>query len=103
MIGGSFRPEVQLDPAHQVTSLLGQVMVIKNRNGAGNRLHPIEIDLWCVCATEKREGLGHIVRGMLSEGACIHTVEWILQAINIVTLLHYVFFISLILHSMFCC
>ena len=37
----------------------------------------------------------------LSGGACIHTLEWLLLALNIVILLHYLLFISLILHSMF--
>ena len=37
----------------------------------------------------------------MSGGDCIHTAEWQLLALNIVILLHYLFFISLILLSIF--
>ena len=60
-----------------------------------------------VCSALERESASSSVQAAafvkLSGDACIHTHEWQLLALNIVILLHFLFFISLILHSMFYC
>ena len=76
---------MQLDPAHQVTALLGQVMVIKNRYGAEQASSHRDRRVVCMCHRKER-GLGHIVRGMLSGGDFSDTLEWILLGLNILIL-----------------
>ena len=60
-----------------------------------------------VCGALERESASSSVQAAtfvkLSGDACIHTHEGQLLALNIVILLHFLFFISLILHSMFLC
>ena len=56
-----------------------------------------------VCGALERESASSSVQAAtfvkLSGDACIHTHEGQLLALNIVILLHFLFFISLILHS----
>ena len=61
----------------------------------------------CAVCDVKRESASSSVQAAtfvkLSGDACIHTHEGQLLTLNIVILLHFLFFISLILHSMFPC